>query len=168
MQLCRITYYSLAALHVSSDIFAHHQEHQNCITASGITHVCRCRLVAMGVLELSSNTPMIPAVGVLELSSNTPMIPAVMSAWFGAAIIKLSVSPFMPEPHNDTRDYSLSTDGLSKSRWNCPCTGKLWSHPVFSFTVLDFKSSTVNEKTGWLQTLDILGSSFLCPISSLY
>jgi hypothetical protein len=31
MQLCRIIYYSLAALHVSSDIFAHHQEHLNCI-----------------------------------------------------------------------------------------------------------------------------------------
>jgi hypothetical protein len=39
-QLCRVMYYSLAALHVSSDIFAHHQEHLNCITASGITHVC--------------------------------------------------------------------------------------------------------------------------------
>jgi len=45
MQLCRIMYYSLAVLHVSSDIFAHHQEHLNCITASGITHVCRCQLV---------------------------------------------------------------------------------------------------------------------------
>jgi len=33
MQLCRIIYYSLAALHVSSVIFAHHQEHPNCITA---------------------------------------------------------------------------------------------------------------------------------------
>jgi len=41
MQLCRIIYYSLAALHVSSVIFAHHQEHLNYITASGITHVCR-------------------------------------------------------------------------------------------------------------------------------
>jgi len=39
MQLCRIIYYSLVALHVSSDIFAHHQEHLNCITASGITHL---------------------------------------------------------------------------------------------------------------------------------
>jgi len=29
----------LAALHVLSDIFAHYQEHLNCITASGITHV---------------------------------------------------------------------------------------------------------------------------------
>jgi hypothetical protein len=27
MQLFRIIYYFLAALHVSSDIFAHHQEH---------------------------------------------------------------------------------------------------------------------------------------------
>jgi hypothetical protein len=39
MHLCRIIYYSLAALHVSSDIFVNHQEHLNCITASGITHV---------------------------------------------------------------------------------------------------------------------------------
>jgi len=46
MQLCRIMYYSLAALHVSSDIFAHHLEHLNWITASGITHVCCCRLVS--------------------------------------------------------------------------------------------------------------------------
>jgi len=29
MQLCRIIYYSLAALHVSSDISTHHQEHLN-------------------------------------------------------------------------------------------------------------------------------------------
>jgi len=31
MQLCRIIYCSLAALQVSSDIFAHNQEHLNCI-----------------------------------------------------------------------------------------------------------------------------------------
>jgi hypothetical protein len=31
MQLCRLIYCSLTALHVSSDIFAHHQEHLNCI-----------------------------------------------------------------------------------------------------------------------------------------
>jgi len=55
MQLCKIIYNSLAALHVSIDIFAHYQEHLNCITASGITHVCCCRLV-------SWETPMIPAV----------------------------------------------------------------------------------------------------------
>jgi hypothetical protein len=38
MQLCRIIYYSLPALHVSSDIFAHHQDHLNCITASGVSY----------------------------------------------------------------------------------------------------------------------------------
>jgi len=36
----------MTALHVSNDIFAHHQERLNCITASGITHVCCCRLVS--------------------------------------------------------------------------------------------------------------------------
>jgi len=46
MQLCRIIYYSLVDLRVSSDIFAHSQEHLNCITVSGITHLCRCRLVS--------------------------------------------------------------------------------------------------------------------------
>ena len=59
MQLCRIIYYSLAALYVSSDIFAHHQEHLNCITVSGITHVCRCRLVSWECwnwIKVSSNS----------------------------------------------------------------------------------------------------------------
>jgi len=36
----------LAALHVSSDIFPHHQEYVSCIAASGITHVGRRRLPA--------------------------------------------------------------------------------------------------------------------------
>jgi hypothetical protein len=31
MQLYTIIYYSLIALHISSDIFAHHQEHLNCM-----------------------------------------------------------------------------------------------------------------------------------------
>jgi hypothetical protein len=31
MELCRIIYCSLIILHVSSDIFAHYQEHLNCI-----------------------------------------------------------------------------------------------------------------------------------------
>jgi len=56
-QMCRIIYYSLAALHVSSYIFAHNQEHLNCITASGITHVCRCRLAVTYVCNtISCNT----------------------------------------------------------------------------------------------------------------
>ena len=54
MQLCRIIYYSLAALHVSSDIFPHHQEHLDCITASVITHVCRCQPSATYVCNTRS------------------------------------------------------------------------------------------------------------------
>jgi len=46
MQLCRIIYYFLVTLHVSSDIFPNHQEHLICITVSGITHVCRCQPAA--------------------------------------------------------------------------------------------------------------------------
>jgi hypothetical protein len=61
VQLCKIIYYSFAALHVSSDIFAYHQEHLNCITASVITHVMSLPAGMMGVLEFSSISPMIPA-----------------------------------------------------------------------------------------------------------
>jgi hypothetical protein len=57
IQLCRIIYYFLAALHVLSNIFAHHQEHLNCITASGITHVAAGWYV---VLELTSSVPTLP------------------------------------------------------------------------------------------------------------
>jgi len=51
MQLCRIIYYSLAAAHVSSDIFAHHQENLNCYS---FWYYTRMSLPAgiMGVLEL--------------------------------------------------------------------------------------------------------------------
>jgi hypothetical protein len=33
MQVCRLIYYSLSALHVSGDDFAHHQEHLTVFTA---------------------------------------------------------------------------------------------------------------------------------------
>jgi len=39
-----------------SDIFAHHQEHLNCITSSGITHVCRCRLVSWACWNCAINS----------------------------------------------------------------------------------------------------------------
>ena len=38
MQLCRLIYYFLSALHVSGDVFAHHQEHLTVFTASGSIH----------------------------------------------------------------------------------------------------------------------------------
>ena len=35
MQLYRLIYYSKSALHVSGDVFAHHQEHLTVFTVSG-------------------------------------------------------------------------------------------------------------------------------------
>jgi len=64
MQLCRVIYYSLAAVHVSSDIIAHHQEHLNC---SYSFWYYTCMLLPVGIMEVleqcwnSSNIPMIPA-----------------------------------------------------------------------------------------------------------
>ena len=38
MQLYRLIYYSYSALHVSGDVFAHHQEHLTVFTASVSVH----------------------------------------------------------------------------------------------------------------------------------
>ena len=46
MQLYRLIYYSLLALHVSGDIFAHYQEHLTVFTVSGSIHPGCCRLVS--------------------------------------------------------------------------------------------------------------------------
>jgi hypothetical protein len=46
MQLCRLIYYSLSALHVSDDVFPHHHEHLTVFTASGSIHQCRQLLVS--------------------------------------------------------------------------------------------------------------------------
>src|SRR5215475_5786963 len=43
MQVCRLIYYSYSALHVSDDIFAHHQEHLTVFTVSGGIHPSCCR-----------------------------------------------------------------------------------------------------------------------------
>jgi hypothetical protein len=53
MQLCRIMFYSLADLHVSSDIFAHHQEHINCIYSFWYYTPVLLPVGIMGVLELT-------------------------------------------------------------------------------------------------------------------
>ena len=44
--LYRLIYYSKSALHVSGDVFAHHQEHQTVFTVSGSVHPSCCRLVS--------------------------------------------------------------------------------------------------------------------------
>jgi len=46
MQLYRLIYYSWSALHVSGDVFAHHQEHLIVFTVSGSIHPSYCRLMS--------------------------------------------------------------------------------------------------------------------------
>jgi len=45
MQLYRLIYYSRSALHISRDVFAHHQEHLPVFAASGSIHPA-CQLPA--------------------------------------------------------------------------------------------------------------------------
>jgi len=49
MQLYRLIYYSLSALHVSGDVFAHRQEHSTVFTVSGSIFVV---VVVMDELKL--------------------------------------------------------------------------------------------------------------------
>jgi hypothetical protein len=46
MQLYKLIYYSLSALHVSGDVFAHHQEHLTSFTILGSIYPSDCRLVS--------------------------------------------------------------------------------------------------------------------------
>jgi hypothetical protein len=42
----RLIYYSKSILHVSGDVFSHHQEHLTVFTVSGSVHPSCCRLAA--------------------------------------------------------------------------------------------------------------------------
>jgi len=44
--LYRLIYYSSSALHVSGDVFSHHQEHLTVFTVSGSVHPSCCQLVS--------------------------------------------------------------------------------------------------------------------------
>jgi hypothetical protein len=61
MQLYRLIYYSQSALHVSGDVFVHHQEHLTVFTASGNVYQCRCRQVSWMSWNSSSNSSKTPA-----------------------------------------------------------------------------------------------------------
>jgi len=60
MQLYRLIYYSQKALHVSGDVFTHHQEHLTVFTATGNIHPSSCRLVSWMSWNWSSNSSMTP------------------------------------------------------------------------------------------------------------
>jgi hypothetical protein len=46
MKIYWLIYFSLSALHVSGDVFAHHQEHLTVFTVSGSIHPSCYRLVS--------------------------------------------------------------------------------------------------------------------------
>ena len=46
MQLYRLIYFSFSVVHVSGDVFAHHQEHLTVFTVSGSIHPGCCRPVS--------------------------------------------------------------------------------------------------------------------------
>jgi hypothetical protein len=56
MQLYSLINYSKSALHVSGEVFAHHQEHFTVFTASGSVHPSCCWLVSWMIFN-SSMTP---------------------------------------------------------------------------------------------------------------
>jgi len=49
--LYRLIYYSKLALHVSGNVFAHHQEHLTVFTVSGSAQTSYCRLVSCWLLS---------------------------------------------------------------------------------------------------------------------
>jgi len=118
MQLCRIIYYSLAALHVSSDIFAHHQEHLNCITASGITHVSRCPLISWKCLN---NTPMIQTLPWYQRASKL-----YYSFWYYTRMSLPAGIMGVFEQHSHDTSWHLNCITASGITHVCRCQLVLW------------------------------------------
>jgi len=57
IQLYRLIYFSLSALHVSGDVFAHYQERLTVFTVSGIIQPGCCRLVFQLIQDTSPQQP---------------------------------------------------------------------------------------------------------------
>jgi hypothetical protein len=57
--LYRLIYYSTSALHVSDDVFAHHQEHLTVFTESDSVHPSCCRLMSWMSWKLTWNNKLI-------------------------------------------------------------------------------------------------------------
>jgi len=84
MQLCRVIYYSLAALHVSSYVFTLHQEHLNCIYSLWYYTCISLPVGIVGVLELSDDTNrqrhtyvILVAVNTVHLYDETDLVTTV-------------------------------------------------------------------------------------------
>ena len=56
LQLFYLFICTQSAIHVSGDVFAHHQEHFTVFTASDIVHLCCCRTVSWTRFQLVHDT----------------------------------------------------------------------------------------------------------------
>jgi hypothetical protein len=61
MQVYRLIYFSFSALHVSGDVFAHHQKHFTVFTVSGSIHPGCCWLVSWMSWNCTFNSSKTPA-----------------------------------------------------------------------------------------------------------
>ena len=78
MQLFRLIYYSWSTLHVSGDVFAHHQEQLTVFTVSGSIHPNSCLLVSW----MSFNSSKIPAGSYLVENTQWIFHNTTLSDWF--------------------------------------------------------------------------------------
>ena len=65
------------------------------------------------------------------------MITCIGCFILGCCYLLLSICLFRPQLHTTPRIFPLSTDGLSRSRQNCPCNGCLLNSSLFLFSMLD-------------------------------
>ena len=84
-----------------------------------------------------------PAFTINWLFHDVPLTKTHTECLILGCYYKLSVSPFRPELHNCTRDFYLSTDGLSRSRYNFPCTSFLVSSSTIMFSMPDWSWSLI-------------------------
>ena len=82
MQLCRLIYYSLSALHVSGDVFGHHQEHLTVFTRS-VNKVMRL-IQYKSVLTLKLQIEFVP-FKIVPLGGYTP--PETLFPLFVATLV---------------------------------------------------------------------------------
>ena len=103
MQLCRIIFCSLTAVHVSSDIFAHHQEHLNCIYSFWYYTRMSCRPVSWEIWnwQVSSNSLDAPddernyCSKHVEQTRNNKLSYTAASCWSFSQIISWCTEPWI-------------------------------------------------------------------------
>jgi len=142
MQQCRIIYCSLAALHVSSDIFAHHQDHLNCIYSlrcwPATTHVYNTRGCKYSLDALDDEQKYRSKH--VERPGNNKLFYTLASCWSFSYIISWCTEPWIYKKNNEIdvkkQVTNLFTGLLLWWLWNFEFTTREES-PLWEYSVLD-------------------------------